>query len=131
VPPKGHIGHRPEVLELVGVDYGPDRLDQAIDDIEGQDVDHEAFGVVGHQAWLAVDPGRLAAYAGLQRAARDAEHEAGHPRRAVERLPRAPGLAAAVTDHDHVRGEQFEQPGQVAAGGGGEKAAGHLVALLA
>jgi hypothetical protein len=49
------------VLELIGVDHRPDRLNYAVGDVEGQDVDHEAFGVVGHHARLAVDPGWLTA----------------------------------------------------------------------
>ena len=117
------------MLELVGVDHGPDRLNDAVGDVEGQDVDHEAFGVVGHQARLAVDPGWLAAGAQVLYPARDAEHEAGHPLGPEEWLSCRPGLAAAVPDHDHVGGEQVEQAGQVAARGGGEEPAGHLVAL--
>jgi hypothetical protein len=93
------------VLELIGVDHGPDRLNYAVGDVEGQDVDHEAFGVVGHQARLAVDPGRLTAGAQVLGPARDAEHEAGHPLGPEERLSGRPRLAAAVADHDHVRGE--------------------------
>jgi len=117
------------MLELIGVDHGPDRLDDAVGDVEGQDVDHEAFGVVGHHARLAVDPGRLAASAQLLSPARDAEHKARDPLRPVERLGCRPGLTAAIPDHDHVRGEQFEQASQVAARGGGEEAARHLLAL--
>jgi len=117
------------VLELVGVDHGPDRLNDAVGDVEGQDVDHEVFGVVGHQARLAVDPGRLAAGAQVLGPARDAEHEAGHPLGPEERLSCRPGLAAAVPDHDHVGGEQVEQAGQVAARGRGEEPARHLLAL--
>jgi hypothetical protein len=119
------------VLELVGVDHGPDHLHYAIGDVESHDVDHEAVGVIRHQAWLAVDPGRLAAGAQLGRPARDAEHEARDPVGPVVRLGCRPGLAAAVPDHDHVGREQFEQAGQVAARDGGEEPAGHLVALLA
>ena len=61
------------MLELIGVDHGPDRLNYAVGDVEGQDVDHEAFGVVGHQARLAVDPGWLTAGAQVLGPARDAE----------------------------------------------------------
>jgi hypothetical protein len=117
------------MLELVGVDHGPDRLDYAVGDVEGQDVDHETFGVVGHQARLAVDPGGLAAGAQLLGPARDAEHEARDPFCPVERVGCRPGLTAAVPDHDHVGGEQLEQAGQVAARGGGEEPARHLIAL--
>jgi hypothetical protein len=119
------------VPELIGVDHGPDRLNDAVGDVEGQDVDHETFGVVGHQARLAVDPGRLAAGVQLRRPARDTEHEAGHPHRPEERLCSRPGLTAAVSDHHHVRSEQVEQAGQVAARGGGEEPARHLLTLLA
>jgi hypothetical protein len=118
------------VLELVGVDHGPDHLHHAIGDVEGHDVDHAAFGVVGHQSRLAVDPGRLAAGAQLRRPARDAEHEARDPVGPVERRGCGPGFAAAVPDHDHIGCEQFDQAAQVAARGGGEEPAGHLVALL-
>jgi hypothetical protein len=118
------------VLELVGVDHGPDRLHHAIGDVQGQDVDHEAFGVVGHQAGLAVDPGRLAAGAQVLGPARDAQHEAGYQLGPVERPSCRPGLTAAVADHDHVGREEFEQAGQVAARRGGEEPARHLRALL-
>ena len=118
------------MLELVGVDHGPDRLHPAIGDIEGHDADDEALGVVGHDARLAVDPGRLDSYPQLRCPAGQPEHEPGHPVPSVERLPRRPGLATAVADRDHVRGEQLEQGRQVTARGGGEEPAGHLVALF-
>jgi hypothetical protein len=118
------------VLELIGVDHGPDRLNDAVGDVEGQHVDHQAFGVVGHQARLAVDPGRLTAGVQLCRPARDAEHEAGHPQGPEERLSCRPGLTAAISDHDHIGGEQVEQAGQVAARDRGEEPARHLLALL-
>ena len=117
------------MLELVGVDHGPDRLHHAIGDVEGHDVDHEAFGVVGHQAWLPVNPGRLAAGAQLHGPARGAEHEARDPFGTVERLSCRPCLTAAVPDHDHVGCEQFDQAAEVAARGGGEEPARHLLAL--
>ena len=119
------------MLQLVGVDHGPDGLHLAVGDVEGEDVDHTALGVVGDRAGLAVDPTKLAVGPHLLPAAEQPEHEPGDPFCPGQRLGQRPGLAAAVADHDHVGGEQFEQVGQVAAVGCGEEPAGHLAALLA
>jgi hypothetical protein len=59
------------------------------------------------------------------------EQEPDHLFGPGQRLGNRPGLAAAVAHHDHVRGEQFKQAGHVAALGGGEEPAGHLVLLRA
>jgi hypothetical protein len=94
--------------ELVRVDHGPDRLDQAVGDVQRDYAEHAALCVVGDRARLAVDPGQL------------------RPgKRGEQRL----ALAATIADHDHVGREHLEQPGQVAAARGGEEPAGHLVAL--
>jgi hypothetical protein len=119
------------VVQLVGVDDGPDRLHQAVGNIQHEHVDHAAFGIVGDPAGLVVHPGWLDVDAHLGGPAVQPEHEPGHPFGPGQRLGYGPGLAAAVAHHDHVRREQLEQRGHVAALGGGEKPAGHLVALLA
>jgi hypothetical protein len=119
------------VPELVGVDHGPDRLHHAVGDVEREHVDHPAFRVAGHRARLPVHPGQLAVGTEHLPAAEQAEHEPCHPLRPGKRLRQRLALAAAVADHDHVGREQLEQRGQVAARGGGEEPAGHLVALLA
>jgi hypothetical protein len=119
------------VLELVRVDYGADRLHQAVGDVEGEDADHPAFGVVGHRAWLAVDEGRHAVGALVLRAAEQPDQEPGDSFRPVQRLAQGLALTAAVADRDHVGGQEFEQGVEVAAARGLEEAAGHLVALLA
>jgi len=49
----------------------------------------------------------------------------------VQRLAPGLGLAAAIANHDHVGGEEFEQAVEVTAAGGIEEPAGYLVALLA
>ena len=118
------------MVELVGVDHGPDRLHHAVGDVEGEDVDNPALRVVGDRPGLAVDRRQLEACAQLRPPAGQSEHEPGDPLRALGRLGRRPGLPAAVADQDHVRSEQLEQGGQVAALGGGEEPAGDLVALL-
>ena len=117
--------------EFVRVDYGPDRLHQAVGDVERENADDAPVGVVGDRAGLAVDPGRLEADAPLRAQAGQPEHEPGHPVPPVDRPGHRPRLAAAVAGHDHVRREQLEQGGQVTALGRGEEPAGHLVALLA
>ena len=119
------------MVQLVGVDDGPDRLHQAVGNIQYEHVDHAAFGIVGDPAGLVVHPGWLDVDAHLRGPAVQPEHEPGHPFGPGQRLGYRPGLAAAVAHHDHVRREQLEQGGHVAALGGGEKPAGHLVALLA
>src|SRR5271165_4778298 len=129
-PAKRHIGDGPEVVKLVGVDHGPDRLHLAVGDVEGEDVDDAPFAVVGDRARLAVDPGQLHAGTHLRPPAGQPEHEPGDLQRPVDRSGRRPGLAAAVAHHGHVRREQLEQGGQVAAPGGGEEPAGYLLALL-
>src|SRR5580700_1334957 len=60
--PLGQIGDRSEVVKLVRVDHRPDRLHQAVGDVEDEDVDDPAFRVVADRPRLAVDPGRLDAY---------------------------------------------------------------------
>ena len=54
----GHVGHRPDVTELVRVDHGTDGLHHAIGDVEREHVDHAPLRVVRHGAGLAVDPGQ-------------------------------------------------------------------------
>jgi len=119
------------VLQLVGVDHGPDRLDPAVGDVEGEDVDHPALGVVGDGAGLAVDLRQLERGTQLLAPAEEPEDEPGHPLGPGQRLGPRLALAPAVADRDHVGREQFQQAGQVAAGRGGEEPAGHLVTLLA
>jgi hypothetical protein len=119
------------MLELVGVDHGTDHLHSAVGDVEREDAAHPAVGVVGHCPRLAVDQSRLGVGVVLLRPAEQPEQEPGDPVRPVQRLAPGGALAAAVTDHDHVRGEEFEQAVEVTAAGGVEEPAGHLVALLA
>jgi hypothetical protein len=119
------------MLELVGVDHGADRLDQAVGDVEGEHADHPAVGVVDHRAGLAVDHGRLAVGALLAAPAEQPEQEPGDAVRPVRRIAQRPPLASAVADHDHVGGEKLQQALEVASPGRVEEAAGHLVALLA
>ena len=118
------------MAQLVGVDHGPDRLHLAVGDVEREDVDHTAFGVVGNRAGLAVDPRQFAVRAHLLAPAEQTEDETGDTVPPVEGLGQGPGLAAAVTDGDNVGREQVEQASQVTAPGGGEEPAGHLVTLL-
>jgi len=117
--------------ELVGVDHGADRLHLAVGDVEREHSDHPAFRVVGHRARLAVDEGRLGVGALLLRAAEQPEQEPGDPFRPVGRLEPGLALAAAVAHHDHIGGEDLEQPAQVTAACGVEEPAGYLVTLLA
>jgi hypothetical protein len=119
------------MVELVGVDHRSDRLHHAVGDVEGEDVDDAVFGVVGDRSRLVVDPGQLDVGTHLRPPACQPEHEPRDLFRPMDRFGRRPGLAAAVADHDHVGGEQFEQAGQVAAVGCGEEPAGHLATLLA
>ena len=119
------------MLELVGVDHGADRLHQAVDDVQREDADHPALGVVDDRPRLAVDQGGLAVGAFLLGPAEQPEQEPGHPFRPVRRLEPGLALAAAVADHDHVGGEEVQQATQVTAADGVEEPAGHLVALLA
>jgi hypothetical protein len=119
------------MAQLVGVDDGPDRLDQAVGDVQDEHVDHAALGVVGDPAGLAVHPGRLDVDAHLRGPAVQPEHEPDHLFGPGQRLGDRPGLAAAVAHHDHIRGDQLEQAGHVAALGGGEEPAGDLILLLA
>ena len=117
--------------ELVGVDHGPDRLHQAVGDVDREHTDHPAFGVVGHRARLAVDPSRLGVGARLLRPAEQPEQKPGDAFRPVQRIAQRRALAAAVAGHDHIGGKKLEQAAQVTAARGVEEAAGHLVALLA
>ena len=52
------IGHGSDVGKLVGIDHGVDRLDHAVGDVEREHADHAPFGVIGHRAGLAIDPGQ-------------------------------------------------------------------------
>lgn len=119
------------MVQLVGVDHGSDGLHLAVGDVEREDVDDAPFGVVGDRPGLAVDPDQLAVCAHLLAPAEQPEDEPGDTVPPVEGLGRGPCLAAAVADGDGIGREQLEQGSQVAAGGGGEEPAGHLVALLA
>ena len=119
------------MLELVGVDHGPNRLHHAVGDVEREDADHPAFGVVGHRSRLAVDHGRLAVQTLLLRPAEQSQQEPGDPFRPVRGLAPGLGLAAAVAHHDHVGRQEFEQAIEVAAVDRVEEAARHLIALLA
>ena len=119
------------MLELVGVDHGPNRLHHAVGDVEREDADHPAFGVVGYRPRLAVDHGRLDVDTLLVRAAEQPEQEPGDTLGPVQRLAPGLGLAAAVAHHDHIGGEKLEQAVEVAAVDRVEEAARHLIALRA
>ena len=119
------------MLELVGVDHGADRLHLAVGDVDSEHAGHAALRIVGHRARLAVDQGRHGVGAVPLRAAEQPEQEPGHSFGPVQRLAPGPALAAAVADHDHVGGEELEQPVQVTAADRLEEPARHLVALLA
>ena len=119
------------MLELVGVDHGAYRLDQAVGDVEREDADDPAFDVVGHRSRLAVDQGRHGVRAILVRPAEQPDQEPGDPVRPVRGLAHGLALAAAVTDHDHVGRQEVQQAIQVAAADRVEEPAGHLVTLLA
>ena len=66
------------MVQLVGVDDGPDRLHPAVGDVQDEHVDHPAFAVVADPAGLAVHPGWLDVDAQLGGAPVQAEHEPGH-----------------------------------------------------
>ena len=117
------------MVQLVGVDDGPDRLHQAVGDVQYEYVDHAAFAVVGDPAGLAVDPGRLEVDAHLRGPAVQAEQEPDHLLGPGHRLGGRPGLAAAVADHDHVRREHRLERGEVALARRAQEAAGERVAL--
>jgi hypothetical protein len=119
------------MVQLVGVDHGPDRLHHAVGDVEGEDVDDPAIAVAGDRAGLAVNPGQLDGGAPLRSLAVQPEHEPGDLLRTVDRPGCGPGLASAVANGDHVGREQFEQAVHVAAARRVEEPAGHLFALLA
>src|SRR5882724_1224458 len=57
--PQGRVGDRAQVVQLVGVEDGPDRLHPAVGDVEGEDVDDPVLLIVGDGPGLAVDVGRL------------------------------------------------------------------------
>jgi len=96
------------MLELVGVDHGADRLHLTVGDIEREDARHPAFDVVDHRAGLAVDQGRHGVGPLLLRPAVQPEDEPADPFRPVHGLEQGLALAAAVADHDHIRGEQAQ-----------------------
>ena len=97
------------MAQLVGVDDGPDRLHQAVGDVQYEHADHAAFAVVGDPAGLAVQPGWLDVDAHLRGPPVQAENEPDHLFGPGQRAGDGPGLAAAVADHDHVGREQFQQ----------------------
>ena len=66
------------MMQFVGVDDGPDRLHQAVGDVQYEHVDHAAFAVVGDPAGLAVHPGRLDVDAHLRGPPVQPEHEPDH-----------------------------------------------------
>jgi hypothetical protein len=119
------------MLELVRVDHGADRLDQAVGDVKGEDADHAALLVVGDGPGLAVDHGRHAVGALLLRPAEQRDDEPADPFGSVQRLAYGLALAAAVADRDHVGREDVQQCAEVPAVYCAEEAAGHLVPLLA
>ncbi len=67
------------MVQLVGVDDGPDRLHQAVGDVQDEHVDHAAFAIVGDRAGLAVHPGWLDVDVQLRGPPVQSEHEPGHP----------------------------------------------------
>lgn len=119
------------MVQLIRVDDRPDRLHQAVGDVQYEHVDHAVLAIVGDPAGLAVHPGRLDVDAHLRSPAVQPEHEPDHLFGPGQRLGDGPGLAAAVAYHDDVRRDHLEQGGHVAACGGGEEPAGYFLALLA
>ena len=119
------------MVQLVRVDDRPDRLHQAVGDVQYEHVDHAAFAIVGDPAGLAVHPGRLDVDAHLRGPPVQPEHEPDHLFGPGQRLGDSPGLAAAVAHHDDVGRQEVQQTIDVAAADRVEEPAGHLVALLA
>ena len=74
------------MVQLVGIDDGPDRLHQAVGDVNSEDVDDPVLRVVGDGPGLTVNPGQLDAGAQLRPPAGQTEHEPGHLERSVDRL---------------------------------------------
>jgi hypothetical protein len=74
------------MLELVGVDHGPDRLHLAVGDVEREDAGHPTPGIVGHRTRLAIDQGRHGVGALLLGTTEQPEQEPGDPVRPVQRI---------------------------------------------
>jgi hypothetical protein len=117
------------MTELVGIDHGADRLDQAVGDVKREHVDHAPLGVVGHRARLAVDPGRPEGSAEEPAPAEQAAKQSQYPLSSGQRFPHRLCLAAAVRVEHHVRREHGEQLVHVASSGGGEEPAGQFLAF--
>ena len=69
------IGHRSEVVQLVGIDDRADDLDPAVEHVQGQHVDHPAGRVTEHGPRLPVDLVRVHLQPGVgEPAAEPREH---------------------------------------------------------
>ena len=129
---RAHVGHRPQVVQLVRVGDRAHTLDLAVHDVEGRHADEPALVVEEQRTGLPVHLGaahRRAADAGED--AQPVDQHARHLGATVDRLRGGGRLAAAVAAEDDVVGQELLQPFQVALLGGREEARRELLTVLA
>ena len=118
-----------DTAELVGINDGADRLDEAVGDVEFDHADYAPLGIVDNRAGLAVDPGRPNGGLAESRPAEQAGDQRNDALPPDHRFPDRLRLAAAVPVDDHVRRQHAEQRIHVAARRRLEESAGEFCAF--
>jgi hypothetical protein len=119
------------VPELVGVDHRADRLDLPVEDVERQGVEDLAVPVADDRARLAVHLVRLHDAADPDERRDERGEHPGHVLSADDVAGQLRCLAATVTDHVNVGGQQLPQPVDVPFPEGVEESSGEFLALFA
>ena len=117
--------------ELVGIEQRANGDHDPVGDLEAGDPADTPVGVVEDEAGLAVHGGAAVRDPALACLPAPADQCLRHTLRAHERNGDGRRLAAAVSVHRRVRGEQLDQGLGVAVFPGGDEAPRDLVALLA
>jgi hypothetical protein len=118
-----------EMAELLGIDDRADGLDEAIGDLDRNDIDQAAVRVEEHRARLAVYLGSPHAQAELPRLPADAGQELRDAVAAEDRARPRRGLAAAVAVDGCIGGDELDQALEVALADGRKEAVGERLAL--
>jgi len=124
------VGDRTEVLQLVRVDHGSDRLHRAVVDVEREHVRDPPLGVEHERAGLAVHVVELEGDAQLGHLLADPGEELAHAVPADDRSRPRRRVATAVAVDDDVGSEHLDERIDVPLGDRVEEPRGQAFALL-
>src|SRR5262249_49812418 len=119
------------MLQLLGIDDRADRLDDAVRNVDRDDIDQTLGRVEEHRARWAVDRAPVAGQATLRPRGVAAPQQRGPILASDDRLRPGRDVTAAVAVDDDVRREQLDEAIHVALADGVEEPRREPVSLLA